>query len=113
MPVVGVVISVVSLDINVVSVVTVVGVVSFVVVGTVVDSVVVVVGFVVVEIVVVVVVLGVDVVISLSQNVPEKFEPHWQRNVPSLAFTHLPCRHGLSVQVVGISQSKPRYLIAK
>ena len=84
--------------------------------GTVVDSVVVgvvVVGFVVVEVVVVVVVLGVDVVISLSQNVPEKFEPHWQRNVPSLAFTHLPCRHGLSVQVVGISQSKPRYLIAK
>ena len=109
MPVVGVVISVVSLDINVVSVVTVVVVVSFVVVGTVVDSVVVV-GFVVVE---VVVVLGVDVVILLSQNVPEKFEPHWQRNVPSLAFTHLPCRHGLSVQVVGISQSKPRYLIAK
>ena len=69
------------------------GVVSFVVVGTVVDSVVVgvvVVGFVVVEIVVVVV-LGVDVVISLSQNVPEKFEPHRQTNVPSLAFTHLPC----------------------
>ena len=63
--------------------------------GTVVDSVVVVVvvGFVVgfVVVVVVVVVLGVDVVISLSQNVPEKFEPHWQTNVPSLAFTHLPC----------------------
>ena len=63
--------------------------------GTVVDSVVVgvvvVVGFVVVEVVVVVVVLGVAVVISLSQNVPEKFEPHWQTNVPSLAFTHLPC----------------------